>query len=139
MMQLRSRDGYVFLISVLSVGAMVTLIVSVLLIISTTLARSAMSLEQSSLALGYVDACMERALLNLRADQSYAGDETLTFDKGSCRILPLGGVGSLDRTVCAQGMSGEAVRRMEASIDTLFPQVSVASWDEVPGFTLCSE
>lgn len=139
MMRLRSRDGYVFLISVLSVGAMVTLIVSVLLLISTTFARSARSLEQSSQALGNVHACMERALLALRSDQAYTGGETVTFDDGSCRILPLGGVGAMDRTVCASGESGEAVRRMEADIAALFPSVTIRSWAEVPAFTLCDE
>ncbi len=139
MRPLRSRDGYVFLVSVLSVGAMVTLIVSVLLLISTTLARSAITLEQSSRALGYVHACMERALLAVRADQSYAGEQTVTFDDGSCRILALGGVGAIDRTVCAEGRSGEAVRRMEADIAMLFPAAQVRSWGEVPAFSLCDE
>lgn len=134
----RQRPGYVFLVSVLAVGAVVTLIVAVLLLLSSTIARSTISLEQSSRAIALADACIERTLSQLYADPGYTGDLTVNYTDGSCTVQTISGYGTYDRTVCVQGTSGSVTRQFEIAIASLYPSILIRSWVEVASLTACS-
>lgn len=132
-----SRPGYVLLISVLAVGAIVTLMVAVLLLLSATIARSTISLEQSARAMTYANTCAERMLLDLFRDPNATSNGTVTFAFGSCTTSPVAGVGNTDRAICVEGLSGTVRRRLEISVSRLLPSVRVRSWREVTQFSLC--
>jgi hypothetical protein len=132
------RPGYIFLVTVLAVGAVVTLIVAVLLLLSTTVARSTISLEQSSRAFAYASGCIERVLYSLRSNSDGSTAFTLSYANGSCTVQPIAGYGNTDRTLCAEGVSGSVTRRFEIVISRILPSYKIASWKEVAVLTACS-
>jgi len=86
--------GYIFLLSVLVVGTISLAVTASVLLLSTSAARTGLSLKHSSEALALAQACAEHALLQLRSDSSYGGNELLDQwirGMGHARFLPLGG------------------------------------------------
>lgn len=84
-----ARPGYTLIMSVLLVSA-------VLILLATSTAwrllghhQSGHSLTAHLKAKGLAEGCMETALLHLREDPTYAGDETITIGSGSCAIRPI--------------------------------------------------
>lgn len=131
------RGGYIFLLSVLVVGIISSTVVLTLVLLGLASIRSGFALQQSAKAFGYAEACAERALSELRADNAYEGGDTIVFADGTCETLLTGGIGNENRTVCAEGQVDSTVRRLEIVVDRLLPSTRVYSWQEVDIFTFC--
>lgn len=134
---LRSRDGYAFLVTVLVIGVIASATATSLMLLGWAAEQNGFLIERSGQAEEYAKGCLERTLRTLRVEPSYAGDETITFSKGSCVIRPVVGDGVNDRRVCVEGRSGNATRRLQASVTQLFPSIKTTSFAEVAAFTLC--
>ena len=135
---LRSRPGYIFLISVLVIGAVGATTAISLVLLGLASEQTSNTVVQSDQSFEYAQTCIERGLRSLRDDLTYGGDETFTFTRGSCTMLSIGGSGNRDRTLCAEGRSGRSVRRLEILIRSLYPAVTIATWREVGTFSFCS-
>lgn len=131
------RPGFVFLLSILVIGAIVTEMAMSLILLGLAAQMSGLTVVQSAQSFEYAQACAERSLLSLRYDLSYDGGETVTFDNGSCAVAHTGGSGNADRAVCVIGQSGKSTRRMEIAIEQVYPRVKISSWKEVSAFSLC--
>ncbi|MFA6523775.1 MAG: hypothetical protein WCS85_05405 [Candidatus Peribacteraceae bacterium] len=134
---LRSRDGYVLLISVLAIGLIASSTVASLLLLGGASEKTAWSTSLSLQAMENARTCVERAFLELRADPTYAGDASLTLPNGSCELRPVGGTGNDTRTICASGEKMGVTRRLEVQAATIFPRLEIDFWREVASFTLC--
>ncbi|MDD4628640.1 MAG: hypothetical protein PHE68_04590 [Candidatus Peribacteraceae bacterium] len=132
------RHGYVFLISILVIGAIAMATMGSLLLISIGILRSGFALEQSTQASLLAHTCAERVLLSLWNDRAYPGNEQLPFSQGECDILRIGGSGNENRSLCIEGRTGSAVRRFEIILQRILPSIKVYSWQEVDDFSLCS-
>ncbi|TSC97550.1 MAG: Uncharacterized protein Greene101449_1169, partial [Candidatus Peregrinibacteria bacterium Greene1014_49] len=88
------RDGYVFLISVIFVGAIAMSTAATLVVLGIGAQRSGRVYAQSSQALVNAETCVERTLQSLRTSLSYAGSETITLANGTCEIKAIGGSGN---------------------------------------------
>lgn len=133
----RSRDGYAFLITVLVIGVMAVATATSLMLLGWAAEQNGLLIERSGQAEEYAKACLERTFRRLRLEPTYAGNETITFPKGSCVIRPVVGDGVNDRRVCVEGRSGNVVRRFQADIAELFPAIRTSSFAEVVAFTSC--
>ena len=133
-----SRPGYIFLIGVLTLGAIGTATVSTLLLLGWAAEQNGYAVQQSNQALENAQTCIERGLRLIRADPAYAGNETFEFTYGSCRLLSIGGAWNDRRTLCAIGFSGNATRRIEVKLHRLLPSTVIDTWRETTSFTLCS-
>lgn len=132
------RDGYILLLSTLFVGAISSIILTSVLLLGTNSSQVNFAVEQSGKALAAAHACADSALLSIRENPSYDGNEFLTVDAYStCEILPIGGTGNTNRLLCTEGQVGDTIRRFEIVISQIFPQVTIASWQEVSLFSLC--
>lgn len=130
--------GYVMLLSTLFVGAISSVILTSVLMLGTNSAQVHFSVEQAGKALAAAHACADTALLRLRDNPNYAGDEFLSLDaQSTCEILPIGGTGNTNRLVCTEGQVGDSIRRFEIVLSQIYPQMTVASWQEVPWFSIC--
>ena len=132
------RPGYVFLISVLFVGAIAMSTAATLVVLGVGSMKSSITTMQSVQAMHNAETCVERVLRSLRASASYAGNETLALTNGSCVLSAIGGSGNLNRTICAKGIDGNVVRRVEVRVASLRPVATISSWQEVADFHLCS-
>lgn len=133
----RRRGGFVFLLSVLVIGVIVTEMAMSLILLGVAAQQSGLTVAQTAQAFGNAQTCAERALRNLRSDLSYDGGETVVLENGSCSIAHTGGGGNANRALCVQGDSGRSTRRIEISIRQIYPSVKITSWREVSSFTLC--
>lgn len=138
MMCTPARDGYIFLVTVLMIGAIASTTLLSLLLLGWAAEQNGALVERSHRAFEYMNICAERTIRSLRLDPTYAGDETFTFERGSCTVHPIGGGGNLDRVLCIESESAPVIRRMEIQINRLFPRVMIRSWQEVNTFTYCT-
>lgn len=130
------RPGYIFLITVLVIGAIATTAAVSLILLGIAAEQSGATVQQSAQALEMAQTCAERALRSLRADITYDGGETVTLDPGgTCTIHPIGGSGNDERTLCIEGLSGNALRRLEIAIADLYPRIRIDDWREVAEFS----
>ncbi len=137
MMTCKKRGGFIFLLSVLVIGVIVTGMAMSLILLGVAAQQSGLTVVQTAQALENAQTCAERGLRSLRADLSYDGGESATLVNGTCSIAHTGGSGNAGRTLCVQGESGRSTRRIEISILRLYPSVKITSWREVSSFTLC--
>lgn len=133
----KKRPGYVFLISVLIIGAIAVEMAVSLILLGLAAGQSGLALSQSAQAFEYAQTCAERALRELRSDLSFDGGMHVAFTDGSCSLRHTGGSGNGDRILCIEGRSGNAVRRMEIEIVRVYPRVTISSWKEVTVLTRC--
>ncbi len=131
------RPGFVFLISVLVIGIIVTEMAMSLILLGLAAQQSGFTVAQTAQAFENAQTCAERGLRSLRADLSYDGNETFTLVNGTCSITRTGGSGNQDRALCVQGESGRSTRRIEIAIQEVYPSIKILSWSEVGSFTLC--
>lgn len=131
--KLRTESGYIALISVLVAGALMLLvgIGSSLRGIDTL---NAVSGEESSLRAQFLaDACAEEALMRLKGDLAYGGNETIIVGGGeTCRILPLSGTGNVDRVITTEGVVNNYVRNVRVDIAAVNPSLVIRTWTVVP-------
>ncbi|MDA1209224.1 MAG: hypothetical protein O2904_04310 [bacterium] len=132
------RNGYIFLISVLVVGAIALAITVSMLLLSTSAIRTAQTTDHSAQAAAQAYACAEYGLMQLFLDISYAGDETRTVGEGACVILNVGGNGNENRSLCVEGMRGNVTRRMEIILERILPSIKIYSWQEVASISSCT-
>lgn len=133
------KRGYLLLISILIIGAIASVITVSLILLGNSSERTSFSVDESVRARNASEACAEYALLALQNDPAYTGNATITtFTKTlSCSILAIQGTGNWNRTICTQSQVGSAISRLEIVVETLLPQTHIASWQEVPTFSLC--
>lgn len=132
-----SRDGYVFLVTVLVVGVIATVTATSLMLLGWAAEQNGQLIAQSAQAFEYAQSCVERTLKRLLDDPAYAGSGTITFDYGNCHVYTIGGQGNDSRTICSEGFSGDNTRRLEVQLLRLYPSVQIRSWREVSSFTKC--
>lgn len=133
----RARTGYIFLVSVLVIGAIAAATVVSLLLLGWAAEQNGFLEVKSHQALENAHTCAERTLRSLRLDPTYGGEETFTLTRGTCTVDPIGGSGNRNRTICVQGNQNNVVARMEIAVAQLFPSVTITSWQQVAAFSLC--
>ena len=129
-----NQKGYIALISVLIVMALVVLIASSANLASISESDMGLKEQQSWEAFYLGTACAEHALMSLKEDLNYSGSETLTFANGECTIENIEGTGNQDRVVKVSGSAHGFTRRIKIEINTVIPETDIESWKEVVGF-----
>jgi|GEM_PF-1411053 len=134
----RVRSGYIFLFSVIMIGAISLATLGSLLLIGIGSLQIGATVEQSEQARSLAQTCTERALRSLWEDATYVGNENIPLPEGECDILPVGGSGNENRAVCTEGRVGFTVRRYEILLKRILPSTQVYSWREVEQFAACT-
>lgn len=124
--------GFAALVGILIVSAVGVVIVTALVLLGTGASRTSFALGQSYQAKALADACAELAVLRLRQNASYGGNETVSLGAGSCQISAVTATGP-NRTIETSGTVAAAVRRVRVRA-RVSPAFSVTSWQEVVVF-----
>jgi hypothetical protein len=133
----RRRRGYVFLISVLAIGAISASTAISMILLGLAAQQNGDTIHESSQAWENAQTCVERALQSLRNDPAYIGNVTFTLVHGGCRLYSIGGAGNVNRVICALGTNGQSSRRLEVIVSTLYPSTLIDTWREVDTITRC--
>ena len=131
--RLKTNQGYIALISVLIISALVLLIASSASL--SSLSESEMGLEENQSWEAYylANLCTEEALQQIRDSVSYEGSENIFLNSGNCSYTVIREPGQ-NRTINATGTVEAIIRKLRINIDQINPKINVASWQEVTEF-----
>ena len=120
--------------SLIIVSVLVVLIVSSANLLS--ISESGMGLQENQGWAAYylANACAEDALMKLKNDLNYNGNETLIFDNGNCTIELLEGVENENRIIKTLGTAYNQVRKIRIEINRVNPDTEIKTWQEVTIF-----
>jgi len=85
---------------------------------------------QSSQAYFLANLCAEQALMKLKEDINYQGQETINIENDSCQILQIEGQWII-KTI---GNMQNNIKKMRISVNQVNPQMIIDSWQEVADF-----
>lgn len=122
--------GFIALITVLIILGVILLIGLGISQLSISEAQMGLQKSQSSQAFYLANLCAEDALMKLKNDSNYLGNETIIAENGSCQILPIEG----NWTVKVSGTVSNQIKKMEIIISQVNPEIIIESWQEVAGF-----
>ena len=138
MKRTRFHNGYTFLLSVLFVGAIAMAVTGTMVLLSWLTMRTSATIESSTQAFELAMTCAEQGLLSLFKDGGYGGYEEFSTGDGICDILPIGGAGNENRTLCVEGTKDGVTRRLEIVVQKVLPAIRILSWQEVDMFAFCT-
>jgi hypothetical protein len=130
-----TRPGFIALISVLIVCA-VALLIGIGITLRAVGDLHIQTADEDALrAHMAVTSCAERGLIMLRQDLMYSGNETRTLGNGdTCHILPIAGLGNINRVMEATSTVNGATRKLHVVIYVVNPYLRASSWQEVADF-----
>lgn len=127
-----NQKGYITLLSTLFLVAIGGIVASSLILLGLGFSRTSLALDQSNQAKALANACAEEALLKLKQNLSYTGNETITLAQGSCQIQDVKGAGP-NRIIKTTGTIGTIIRKVEVKVK-ISPSFTLSSWLEVADF-----
>lgn len=130
----KKREGYVALMSVLIISAVLLIISVGLSLRSINEASMSLGEQESRKALAMADLCMEKALMKLESVLNYAGNESIILGDKSCDILTVSGNGNFNRTVQTQGTVSNYTKKIKVEVSQISPIMQILSWEEVAEF-----
>lgn len=94
-----------------------------------------MGLEKNLASEAYylASACAEEGLQQIRDSASFEGSANLSFSNGSCSYNVIAR-GPNNRNINSSGLSGDIIRKIVVTLDSINPSINIVSWTEVPDF-----
>jgi hypothetical protein len=130
----KKQLGYVALIAVLIIGAAVLNISLSSVIVSITNNMNGLSYQNLSQATSLSHACGEKALMDLKENESYAGNEIINLGNGTCEVLAIENLGDQSRIIKTIGRVNGATRKTRIEISSINPSMNIVAWQEVNDF-----
>lgn len=129
-----NQSGYIALISVLIISAVVILIATSASLVSISESDMALQQNQAKESFYLADACAEYTLMKLGSVLNYAGNETVTIGENSCFIRPISGSGNFNRIIEVQSTFSNQTRKIRIQVSQISPVMQITSWQEVADF-----
>ncbi|MFH1956382.1 MAG: hypothetical protein ABIJ28_01930 [Patescibacteria group bacterium] len=128
------NKGYIALISVLIIQALILAIIIGIFLRSNTEIKLALGEQLSGKSRALAEACAEYALQQLKNNSNYSGNESIIIDgNDSCDILPIETSGS-DKIVKTQSAVSGYTRKIKINVIQINPEMFTSYWNEVPDF-----
>jgi len=131
---MKNQGGFIALISILILGAMMLVISIGVSLRSIGETDMALSEQESHRALALANLCAEQALMKLESILSYSGNESIIIGSESCDILAISGSGNFTRTVKTQSTVSGHTKKVQVVVSQISPTMQIASWEEVADF-----
>lgn len=128
------QKGFIALISVLIIGALVLVISVGLSLRSVTETQISLGEQESHRALALANLCMEAALMKLESVLHYSGNEIIIVNGQSCDIMGVEGSGNLNRTVKTKSTVSGYTKKVKVVVSKVSPVMQITSWEEVGDF-----
>lgn len=129
----RVSGGYVALVGVLVFSALILLVGIGVSLRGINIAEGSLDEAFAAHARTLADACAEEALLRLKSNFGYAGNETIIVGgSDTCTIVSVSGSGNTDRVILAEAAVGRTLSRVRVDVERLTPSLLVRAWDRVP-------
>jgi len=127
---MRKQDGYVLLVSAMIIGLM---LIGLAVAATRTLISERASttvIEREDDARSLAEGCAEHALLKLRNNVNYTGNETVTINGQTCTVKPL--LTTPYRLQTEATVNGQPYR-LQVTLSSLSP-LTISAWQRVTAF-----
>ena len=129
-----NQKGYIALISVVFVSALLMLVVTSVNLTSISEIDMALKTTQAAESFYLAQACAEEVLMRLKEDAQYTGNESLEIEGAVCEVLSIEGEGNTNRTVKVFSVENDMYCRIRIEITQINPLMQITSWEEVESF-----
>lgn len=126
-------NGYIALISILIISAVLLLVAVSSGLLSISEASIGLEKSQGSRAIYLATACAEEALQKIKESSSFSGSGNLTTEDGDCGYT-VEDLGEQSRLITASGTVQNAVGKIKVAVDQVLPDIHIVSWQEVADF-----
>ncbi|PIP23884.1 MAG: hypothetical protein COX90_03155 [Candidatus Nealsonbacteria bacterium CG_4_10_14_0_2_um_filter_38_17] len=127
---IKEQKGFIALTTVLLV-LVITLAVGISVGLGSIIEMQAsLQKNQSSVTYYLANLCVEEALMKLKEDINYIGNETINLSGGSCTILPVEG----SWTIKTSANYSNQIKKIKIIVSQVNPQMVISSWEEVASF-----
>jgi len=126
----QKQNGYVALITLIIIGAIVLLATLSLTFISLEQRTGMISRNRTLNNYYLANACANQALVKLQKDPTYGGNETINLDSQSCQIEAISGSGNTGRTIIASSLVVNQQKKIKVDIAQLRPVTIINFWGE---------
>lgn len=131
---MKNQEGFIALISILIIGAIVLTISIGLSLRSIGETNMSLGGQESHKALALANLCAEQALMKLESTFNYTGNESVPVDGESCDILAIDGSGNFNRTIQTQSTVSNYTKKVRVVVSQISPTMQITSWEEVSDF-----
>lgn len=129
------KGGYVILLSVLVIGVIGMAVTIAVLQLGASHIQTGITGIHALDVRTAAHSCIEEAIEQLRADDTYPAGDSLNFDSGvNCTIYAITGSGTTNRTIQVTSTIDSVTQRYEVLISDLSAPVDISSWNRVESF-----
>ncbi len=124
------KNGFIALLSLL-ILFLISLSIGIgLSLRSISRSKTIISIFHSSKAFYLANLCAEQALMNLKENVNYSGNETISIEEGSCQILPIEG----KWTIKVIGNFKNNKKKIKIIVNKVNPEIEIQLWQEISDF-----
>lgn len=127
------NKGYIALISILIISAVLLLVAVSSGLLSISEANIGLEKGQGSEAFYLATACAEEGLEKIRESSSFSGYGNLAIGEESCSYA-VEKLEGQNRIITASGTVQDASGKIKITVDQVLPSIHIASWREVADF-----
>jgi len=127
------QRGFIALITVLIILGIILIIGLGISFLSVEEASMGLQKSQSSQAYYLANLCAEEAIMKLRENSSYQGNETIPVGNNNCQIRPVQITGG-KWVIEALGDFSSQIRKIRIVVTQINPRIIIQSWQEVADF-----
>lgn len=128
----KKKQGFVALVSVIVLSVIAIIVVTSVFSFNTNNLVNIKTTQNALKAKTNADSCVEIGLNKLKTLLTYAGNETVVMDCGSCVISTISGSGNSGRAFTSTGTCNNVTRRMSVTVTTVNPTTVIGDWKEIP-------
>ena len=125
------QNGYVALMSLIIIGAVVLIAVLALTFIAVSQSNSIVSHNNTVKNFYAANACANYAILQLQENLDYSGNEDLDLEGIKCRVESVSGQGEKNRVIIASSQEGNQLKKIQVELDQVKPVTIIKSWGEI--------
>jgi hypothetical protein len=126
----KNEFGFIALITVLIILAIVLVVGLGVSWLSFSEAQMELKKGQSLQSFYLANLCAENALMKLKENINYSGNETIEIEGGNCQILPIEGKWTIKTISNFQNQ----VKKIKIIVSQVNPKMIISSWQEVADF-----
>jgi uncharacterized protein YpmB len=127
------KKGFVALISIIIVGAIILSITVFMVYINLNFLHNSFIIKNSDQARMLAQTCSEYALQKINDENDFVGTNNFLLLEGDCSYSVISDIGE-NRTIESWGQVKNTIRKEKIIIDQINPEINIVSWQEVADF-----
>lgn len=130
-MTLNKPNGYIALMTLIMIGAIVLIAVIALTFISVSQSNFIVSHNKTVKNYYAANACANYAILQLQKNEEYSGNQQIDIDNVKCNIEAVSPAGETGKMFVVSSQEGNQLKKIRVELDQVKPVTIIKSWGEI--------